>query len=281
MQEPPSPGDFKKPPPRWMISRADATKKAAALLQKCGITPTPPAQVRYLDYPHSAYCEVYWADFMVSLSQPGAGLVMIENHRRLKEREKGIRRSGPYKITSEGQAKERVMQFARGSGVPSDTILTSLRINPENSGEVVAEFTERTPGGYRFHGDSAHVDSEIHVDMRDGQLLSLVHYRSVYYRATKPVVTPDTARQKAVAAYQKQGLRGQPDAATPGLRYVLADEPGSSHGPPQYTLAYIVRFGKDQVWVDAENGSVIAMFHNGQRVRNRGVGAGAGGGVGF
>lgn len=197
------------------------------------------------------------------------------NSRREYEHVRQIGRTGHLLLKSREDAVSFCTAMAKSIGLPGGAVLHSLKVvsdgDPKETdgnpvGHVVARFKPRPFGFQYLRGGPGMV---LKVDKQDG---CLVLFNQTWITQADPPVQR-ASRDEAIGAARtaheafyrdhRSPHRGQLQGSrTPELGYVV---PNASFGgigrrvgvAPRARLAYVVYFGEESVWVDAETGRVI------------------------
>ena len=230
-------------------------------------------------------------DYNFSFESRTGELLLFENVRMTQEQLKQVNRQRPPLIRTRQQAQQALWHYARIVGLPENAIMTEFHWHGDNdpahsdankAGGIGCWFTIPLPGGYpvnKWHGGPG---MSINVDPLDGQLHGIAQGWHVYPVSTQVSLTANQATALAmpsVKAYaaNKRGVNGFLSAGRilpvsgAVLEYVVPNESRLVNGgmitvPKQITypmtmrLAWVVRFGQSEVWIDAADGRQLGVI---------------------
>ena len=280
-------GSIKAAPPE--LTEKQAVERAAGYLTRAGlpppnpIVPVPPIRGRFspaAQAPTKAAIRArlttapygiriweiqFYGDYRVELDSRTGDLFLFENTRKSFELVYRLNRTGQRKIRTREEARARCLEVATALGLPARASLDKLELK-NSKGFVNAHFTEK-PHGYPFlrggNGTSVSLDPQDGMPERVGN-----HWRTQADRPNRRI-SEAKAVETANREYARLHVRSSgfhrgtySPARPPRLGFVVPNglsAAGMSRPPADQParLAWVVLFGEESVWVEAETGKVV------------------------
>ncbi|MGC8783277.1 MAG: hypothetical protein ACP5RN_02660 [Armatimonadota bacterium] len=258
------------------LSEDRAIAAASWFLQTCQLPPVTGTQRARLRTGSDGwrFWDVAWpGQYTFRIDARNGQVYRFSNDAREYEQVKRIGRDRQPQIASREAAEQYCWQLAQRLGLPKGAYLKRLRMVAEGetsngdanrAGTITAVFDVRY-FGYSFLGESGEV--VVTVDPIDGRLVYFGRRLDTLIESHDPRISQNDAVQKAKQVYANwyQTHRSPHQGQYTGrveIGYVYPNGAfGGKRYPPQVPyrarLAYAVYFGKEAVWIDAADGSVL------------------------
>jgi hypothetical protein len=221
--------------------------------------------------------EVRWGGTaVVEVSADGTAVVAFSNLARTRQQLRGNERTGTVIWRDDDEARAYIWKVANAIGMPTGAHMDAFSYRGDNTpdrgdanraGCAYASFRVR-PHGYPFLGPGP--GARLTVDPQDGVLVSYFAVWDGVILPTSPPASPTVTRDRAKAAateafhrYTKPRQRQSDTATDAKLGWIAANGAfGSAHPfvirPPwKVRLAWVISFGRDAVYVDPYDGSIL------------------------
>ncbi|NLI01102.1 MAG: hypothetical protein GX446_16590 [Chthonomonadales bacterium] len=221
--------------------------------------------------------EVRWGGTaVVEVGIDGKTVIAFSNHARTRRQLRGIERTGTAIWRNDDEARAYLWKVANAIGMPTDAQMDAFSYYGDNTpdrgdtnraGCAYASFRVR-PYGYPFLGPGP--GARLTVDPQDGVL---VYYFAVWdgvILPTSPPPSPTVSRDRAEAAATEAFLRHtrpqRRDSSAPTdakLGWIAANgafgsvHPWVTKPPWKVRLAWVISFGRNAVYVDPYDGSIL------------------------
>ncbi len=209
--------------------------------------------------------EALWYDqFQVNLSARTGRITCITDWKKTDELHSGRPMPNSFAIANEQQATVRLRELLQISGSPENVELRNLRLTDEqgrkyavaSAGAFVRFRSRRLVGPY----------CSVSIDRFDGKLISLDQLWDYHIETEEPVLQANAARTRAEQLYfanRVESDRYPMNPEVPELIYIRRQGGYGSVATPleepiaQLRIVFSVKFGPDQVFIDAVTGQTM------------------------
>ena len=213
-----------------------------------------------------------YGDYAVKLDAQTGDLLTFDHSRRTYELVHRLNRTGIRKIRTEDEAKKRVDSVAKAFGLPARAILTKLTMR-DSKGMISARYTEK-PFGYPQLASGNGMS--VVIDPQDAMPKFVGSFWRTRFAPPNRRITAEHALKVAQREYDRIHQTGSgfhlgtySPMNPPKLGYVTpnsglnptgANRISPNRSSPLARLAWVVHFGQESVWIDAESASPLGAM---------------------
>jgi len=249
-----------------------AYSEAKRLANQLGMTISEPAQLRLAKSPvFGRQWEVLWdGQGEIHLNPRTKGLNIFVNSKKLESlSDNPVGESVSMLLGTDELARQRAQsvleQFASGSSFTMEV----TRFKPATAERRPTVFATVHP--VRIGRKVSPCSMNVLIDRTDGSIVEIQRFWEFVVESETVVIHAQDAIVRARQAYTQtlpEFDRYAPATEAPKLEYL---KPNGQYGglnysdrlpPTRVRLAYAVKFGRDEVWIDASNGDVLGGAKN-------------------
>jgi len=226
---------------------------------------------------HDEWVVEFPGEYRLNIRKQDGVVASFTNDRRIYEQFKRMQDRSTRRFVSGGSAKTYAQSLAVKLGLAPQAKLDKLEYvrdgdpagtDANRSGKILVRY-RTMPFGYGFFGTSIGNGMGFTLDPVDGALVTFA--QTWHTKIASHVVKVTKAKATAIAEHVFRSYRRKhksfytvPEQAVANveLKYVLPNAAFGSTYPNRQReklarLAYVVRFGKESVWIDAASGKLL------------------------